>query len=196
MPSTSDIGSNSTPWRSALRAGAVGLLAVLLSLFRLEAQPAPASPPWDLHALEAAPKWTVLERPKLEGVNALTFEGVPFQGHPTRVFAWLGLPAVKSGEKVPAMVLVHGGGGSAFEEWVRLWVGRGYAAIAMDNCGQIPVGHYGRWFRDDQGGPRGWGGFDQLDHARDHQWTYHAEMPILWVNGSNDFAYTLGAMQQ
>jgi hypothetical protein len=35
-----------------------------------------------------------------------------------------------------------------------------------------------------------------LDHARHDQWTYHAEMPILWVNGSNDFAYTLGAMQQ
>jgi len=170
MHSTSDIGSGSTPWRSALSAGAVGLLAVLLSVFRLEAQPAPASPPWDLRAFEAAPKWTVLERPKLEGVKALTFEGVPFRGHPTRVFAWLGLPAVKSGEKVPAMVLVHGGGGTAFEEWVRLWVGRGYAAIAMDTCGQIPVGHYGRWFRDDQGGPPGWGGFDQLDHARDDQW--------------------------
>lgn len=249
------------------------------------AQPASSTLPWDLRALEAAPKWTALERPKIEGVTALTFEGLPFRGSPTRVFAWLGVPAVRADEKVPAMVLVHGGGGTAFEEWVRLWVGRGYAAIAMDTCGQVPVGHYGRWFRDSQGGPPGWGGFDQLDQPREDQWTYHAVadvilahslirslpevdaertgvtgiswggyltcivagvdhrfklavpvygcgfyrdtvfannlsqldpevatrwmdtwdpsvylpyavMPILWVNGSNDFAYTLGAMQQ
>ncbi|MCZ7640463.1 MAG: acetylxylan esterase [Verrucomicrobia bacterium] len=241
--------------------------------------------PWDLGTLDAAPKWTFLERPKIEGVRALTFEGVPYRGKPTRVFAWLGLPTVSPGEKVPAMVLVHGGGGTAFEEWVQLWVGRGYAAIAMDTCGQIPAGHYGRWFRDDQGGPPGWGGFDQLDQPRTDQWTYHAvadiilahslirslpevdpdrtgvtgiswggyltcivagvdlrfklavpvygcgfyqdtvfannldklepsaaarwleswdpsvylpeaAMPILWVNGSNDFAYPLGAMQR
>ncbi|MCL4180705.1 MAG: acetylxylan esterase [Verrucomicrobia bacterium] len=263
----------------------LALLAVLLFVARAEAQPEPVAPPWDLTALDPAPRWTALERPKLEGVKALTFEGLPFRGKPTRVFAWLGLPAVAPGEKVPAMVLVHGGGGTAFEEWVRLWVGRGYAAIAMDTCGQIPVGHYGRWFRDDQGGPPGWGGFAEVDQPREDQWTYHAvadvilahslirslpevdpertgvtgiswggyltcivagidrrfklavpvygcgyyretvfennlnqleppaatrwletwdpsvylphaAMPILWVNGSNDFAYPLGAMQR
>jgi hypothetical protein len=72
------------------------------------------------------------------------------------------------------MVLIHGGGGTAFEEWVRLWVGRGYAAIAMDNCGQIPVGNYGHWVHDDESGPPGWGGFDQVDSPRGDQWTYHA----------------------
>lgn len=272
-------------WHPAIRAAALALLAVLLTVPRVQAQPAPATLPWDLRTLEVAPKWTALERPKLDGVKALTFEGLPFRGKATRVYAWLGLPAVKAGEKVPAMVLVHGGGGTAFEEWVRLWVSRGYAAIAMDTCGQIPVGHYGRWFRDGQGGPPGWGGFDQVDQPREDQWTYHAvadvilahslirslpevdpertgvtgiswggyltcivagvdhrfrlavpvygcgfyrdtvfennlsqlgpeaaarwmdtwdpsvylpnaEMPILWVNGSNDFAYTLGAMQR
>jgi dienelactone hydrolase len=72
------------------------------------------------------------------------------------------------------MVLIHGGGGTAFDEWVRLWVDRGYVAIAMDTCGCVPVGNYGQWFRDDQGGPSGWGGIDQMDWARDDQWTYHA----------------------
>ena len=38
------------------------------------------------------------------------------------------------------MVLVHGGGGTAFAEWVKAWTSRGYAAIAMDTCGQIPKG--------------------------------------------------------
>jgi len=49
----------------------------------------------------------------MEGVKALTFEGLPFRGRPTRVFAWLGLPSVQNDEKLPAMVLVHGGGGTA-----------------------------------------------------------------------------------
>jgi dienelactone hydrolase len=155
------------------------LCTVLLRIPAGSTQPGPTAAPWDLTALEAPPNWTALERPKMEGVKALTFEGLPFRGHPTRVFAWLGLPPLKDGEKVPAMVLVHGGGGTAFEEWVRLWVGRGYAAIAMDTCGQIPVGHYGRWFRDDQGGPPGWGGFDQLDQPLIDQWTCHAVADVI-----------------
>lgn len=135
--------------------------------------------PWDRAALEAAPKWSYLERPKAEGVRAITYEGLPYRGESTRVFAWLGLPKVEEGARVPAMVLVHGGGGTAFEEWVRLWVGRGYAAIAMDTCGQLPVGDYGRWFRDEKGGPPGWGGFDQINHPLQDQWTYHAVADVI-----------------
>lgn len=135
--------------------------------------------PWDRAALEAAPKWSYLERPKAEGVRAITYEGLPYRGESTRVFAWLGLPKVEEGTRVPAMVLVHGGGGTAFEEWVRLWVGRGYAAIAMDTCGQLPVGDYGRWFRDEKGGPPGWGGFDQINHPLQDQWTYHAVADVI-----------------
>lgn len=130
--------------------------------------------PWDMKALAGAPQWTALERPKADGVKAISFAGLPFRGKPTRVFAWLGVPKVKPGEKVPAMVLVHGGGGTAFDEWVRLWVGRGYAAIAMDTCGQVPVGSYSHWVHDEQGGPAGWGGFDQTSWPREDQWTYHA----------------------
>ena len=89
------------------------------------------------------------------------------------------MPEVKSGEKVPGMVLVHGGGGTAFDEWVRLWVKRGYAAIALDTCGQIPVGTYGQWVQDSQGGPHGWGGFDQIDGPREDQWTYQAVAKIV-----------------
>lgn len=133
-----------------------------------------APSPWDIKTLGEAPNWTVLERPKAEDVKAISFPGPAFHGKPTRVFAWLGVPKVKPGEKVPAMVLIHGGGGTAFEEWVRLWVGRGYAAIAMDTCGQVPVGNYGQWFHDDQGGPSGWGGIDQINWPREDQWTYHA----------------------
>lgn len=73
-----------------------------------------------------------------EGITALWYEGAKYQGKPTKVFAYLGYPTVKPGEKVPAVVLVHGGGGHAYAEWVKIWNQRGYAAIAMDTTGYFP----------------------------------------------------------
>jgi hypothetical protein len=49
----------------------------------------------------------------------------------------------------------------------------------MDTCGQVPVGNYGHWVRADQGGPPGWGGFDQIDWPREDQWTYHAVADVI-----------------
>jgi len=112
-------------------------------------------------------------------VTAVFYEGVPYRGKPTRVFAWYGIPKLPAGQKCPAVVLVHGGGGTAFADWVRLWVGRGYAAIAMDTCGCVPKGKYGDWQRHDAGGPAGWGGFDQVDAPTTDQWTYQAVADIV-----------------
>jgi hypothetical protein len=89
------------------------------------------SPPWNMQSLSVAPKIYPAPGFETEGLTPLFFEGLPWEGKPTRVFAWYGKPRLKPGEKVPAMVLVHGGGGTAFESWVRLWVERGYAAIAI-----------------------------------------------------------------
>ena len=129
---------------------------------------------WDMDALSVAPRvWSDPNR-SVEGVKAIFYEGLPWQGKPTRVFAYYGLPEMAAGEKAPAMVLVHGGGGSAFIPWVKLWVERGYAAIAMDTCGCISSGGYANHPRHNHGGPGGWGGFDQLDWPVTDQWTYHA----------------------
>ena len=118
-----------------------------------------------------------------EGVQALFFESVPYHGRPTRVFAWLGLPAQTGGVSCPGIVLLHGGGGTAFDEWVRLWNARGYAAIAMDLCGCIPEHPQaldgGPHARHRDGGPPGWGGFDQTDAPLEDQWTYHAVAAAL-----------------
>src|SRR5215203_1052315 len=85
---------------------------------------------WDHEVLPKPPATSAAEGFEVEGLKAITYEGRPWKGKPTRVFAWVGLP--KAEGKVPAMVLVHGGGGTAFAEWAKLWTGRGYAAIAMD----------------------------------------------------------------
>lgn len=113
-------------------------------------------------------------------VRAVFIHGPAYQGKPTRFFAWVGLPKVEPGRKVPAMVLVHGGGGTAFAEWVRLWNSRGYAAIAMDTCGQVPRGSYGKWERNPMGGPAGWSvDAKLLERPPTDQWQYHAVASIV-----------------
>jgi len=140
-----------------------------------EAPADPVGPMWDIKGLSQPPKVYPAEGfPPTERVRALFFQGPPYRGKPTRVFAWLGIPKAEPGKKLPAMVLVHGGGGTAFANWVKLWNDRGYAAISMDTCGCVPKGSYANWQRHDLGGPPGWGGFDQIDQPREDQWTYHA----------------------
>jgi dipeptidyl aminopeptidase/acylaminoacyl peptidase len=64
--------------------------------------------------------------------KAIYFDALNYQGKPTRVFAWLGIPEGASADNpVPAIVLVQGGGGTAFKNWVRMWNERGYAAISI-----------------------------------------------------------------
>ncbi|MGA3324922.1 MAG: acetylxylan esterase [Terriglobia bacterium] len=139
--------------------------------------------PWNIRALSVAPKVTEDPQRSTSDVRAIFYEGVPWKGHPTRVFAYYGLPEMKGKEKVPAMVLVHGGGGSAFIPWVRLWVSRGYAAIAMDTCGCVSSGAFsGPHPRHEYGGPPGWGGFDQIDQPIEDQWTYHAVAAVILAN--------------
>ena len=136
-------------------------------------------PHWDLKTLGKAPKVYPAEAPVAKDVTSVFYEGLPWRKKPTRVFAYYGLPKVAPGTKVPGMVLVHGGGGTAFEAWVRLWNSRGYATIAMDTCGCVPIGSYGKWQRHDAGGPRGWGGFDQVDEPVEDHWTYHAVADVV-----------------
>ena len=139
-------------------------------------------PGWDLSVLAKPPQWTTLALPASSVAKAVFYTGASFHGKPTRVFAWVGIPKVKPGEKVPGMVLVHGGGGTALEDWVRLWVERGYAAISMDTDGKVPVGNGPDWVHDDQGGPPGWGGFEQIDWPPQDEWTYQAVADVILAN--------------
>ena len=74
------------------------------------------------------------------GIKAYWFEGMEMDGRMTKVFAYVGFPKEASEDnKVPAIVLLHGGGGHAFLQWVKMWNDRGYAAIAIDNTGYFPT---------------------------------------------------------
>jgi len=73
-------------------------------------------------------------------VRALLFESVPFRGKATKVFAYYSAPPGKPPVGGwPAIVIAHGGGGSAYPDYVRMWNARGYAAISMDLYGSLPV---------------------------------------------------------
>ncbi|MEQ1859229.1 MAG: PhoPQ-activated protein PqaA family protein [Chthoniobacteraceae bacterium] len=97
--------------------------------------------PWNLTALKTnVPAMTWAKR---EGaIHSLTYAGEKYRGKPTEVFAFYASPATlgeaKPGAKFPGVVLIHGGGGTAFADWAYLWAKRGYAAIAMDLGGMRP----------------------------------------------------------
>ena len=135
--------------------------------------PKPFTGPWDVPALQKAdvkPEWGET----VGKAREVYYPGEPFQGKPTRVFAYYAKP--DGDGPFPAVVLVHGGGGKAFREWAEHWSARGYCALAMDLAGNGPKG------RLTDGGP------DQNDDvkfrdfdektARD-MWTYHAVAAVL-----------------
>jgi dienelactone hydrolase len=129
--------------------------------------------PWDIDAMRQ-PVNVTDKGTTVNGVQKLTFANEPYRGRGTSVFAYMSLPKVSAWQrdgKVPGVVLVHGGGGQAFEYWVRMWNDAGYAAIAMDlgGCGEggIKLPDYGPNQEHD-------GKFDHLRLDVKSCWSYHA----------------------
>ena len=110
-------------------------------------------------------------------IQSILFQNEPYLGMTTEVFAYLGVPD-STARPSPGIVCVHGGGGQAFKQWVEMWVGRGYAAIAMDLSGRDADGN-----RLPNGGP-------EQDHAAKFSsslewkdlWTYHAVAAVIRAN--------------
>lgn len=133
--------------------------------------------PWDMAALKQMPKAEFGAKAGL--VQEVYYEGEPFNGKPTRVFAYYGKP--DGDGPFPAMLCVHGGGGQAFKEWAELWAKRGYVALAMDTAGQGPNDGTKR-VRLPDGGPAqdDESKFREftLDTVRE-MWTYHAVAAVV-----------------
>lgn len=143
---------------------------------------------WNMAELEKVPKTYPVETEPFNGMNdddvkPIFYDGVPYKGKATRVFAWIGFPKEASAEHpVPGMVLVHGGGGTAFRTWVKTWNDRGYAAIAMDTCGHLPLPldtDAKPWPQHEWSGPAGWGDFGSVNEPVTDQWTYHAVASVV-----------------
>ena len=154
--------------------GAVSLLVVLASFTAESAAEKPANKstgPWNMETLRRPPKVTFIEEGKT--LSTLYYEGDLYQGKPTSVFAYLARPE-RGDSRLPAIVLVHGGGGTAFKEWAELWAKRGYVALTMDLAGQGPDRK-----RLPDGGP------NQDDQAKFRAeevrdfWSYHAVANVI-----------------
>jgi dienelactone hydrolase len=144
----------------------------------LPAASLPASMPWELDKLSQAAEFSWAEG---DQIRSLYFAGESYQDSKTRVFAYYASPDTlsggqPSGEKYPAIVLVHGGGGTAFPQWVKLWAERGYAAIAMDLAGCGPDGERLTDGGPDQGHDMK---FETIDLPLNEQWTYHAVANVI-----------------
>ncbi|MFT6792994.1 MAG: dienelactone hydrolase [Rubritalea sp.] len=144
-----------------------------------------------LAKLTKAPVVQAAERfSNTESVKPIYFDGLDWQGKPTKVFAWLGLPKNPKG-KVPGVVLVHGGGGTAFKLWVEKWNTKGYAAISIAVEGQTDVkakkgqpAIATKWSKHQWSGPERKGIYNDSKPTVEitDQWMYHAVADTILAN--------------
>lgn len=109
------------------------LLAISVSAQNIDVK----GTPWEGDEILKTPAYRVVAE---DSIRSIQFEGLPYKGHTKQVFAFYATPGMLKGDrsidkKLPGIVLVHGGGGRAFREWVLLWARRGYAAMAIDTRG-------------------------------------------------------------
>jgi dienelactone hydrolase/membrane-bound inhibitor of C-type lysozyme len=124
---------------------------------------------------------------KYSNIQGLKFDGLSHKGRKTKVFCWLGIPETAGKtNKVPAVVLVHGGGGTVFPEWIKKWTDRGYAAISVGLEGQLPGERVSDtepfWPRNENSGPWRKGFFQDADEELNNQWFYHAVADVILAN--------------
>ena len=124
-----------------------------------------------------------------ENLKALYYDALDWKGEPTKVFAWMGLPE-QGDSQVPGIVLVHGGGGTAFKQWVQLWNDHGFAAISIAVEGQTdkknlaeknastPAG----WAQHAWPGPMRQGIYNDSDQPFKDQWMVHAVADTVLAN--------------
>ncbi len=94
---------------------------------------------WNFAELSKTPAFrdSPFEDSKFEGLRDILVTGADVKGKKSEFFAYIGYPAgpVPKGG-FPGIVLIHGGGGTAFSQYVKLWTIHGFAVIALDwyNC--------------------------------------------------------------
>ncbi|MBI3880876.1 MAG: dienelactone hydrolase family protein [Verrucomicrobia bacterium] len=174
------------------------LLSTVLASLAAPAFAAEIVGSWNLTELKRAPAMHWLAR--TGAVHSLLYTGEKFMGTNTEVFAFYASPVTlgkaKPGTKFPGVVLIHGGGGTAFAEWAWIWAKRGYAAIAMDLSGSQPIDPiYGSngvpvlgqankpetRTRLPNGGPNQGGAekFDSIGGDVSDDWPYHAAASVI-----------------
>lgn len=160
---------------------AITAALMLAAVLGAKAQTLPVE--WDMDKYTQVPASKPLHKMDTCGVKAVIIDGVDYKGEKTQFFAYYGIPENADAEQpVPAMILVHGGGGTAYWNWVKAWVDRGYAAISMDTTGRIPIRYEGdplevgwiNWLSLRGGLNIEWGDYARADRTPEEQWAFCA----------------------
>lgn len=139
--------------------------------------------PWDREKLYEVPAYERTDRASVPGMVGLLYDGLEYRGKKSQVFVYYKAPeGPKPASGWPAVVCVHGGGGTAFADWVQEWVNHGYAAISMDLEGRVPgpASHRpeGRTLTPAPGPVRD-GVFNDCELPVEEQWFYHAVAQVV-----------------
>lgn len=126
--------------------------------------------------IDVVPEYEETSVSAVNGLKSIYYKGLPYEGNETKVYAYYGIPEHAEGEKVPGVVLVHGGGGVAYASWVKAWNERGYAAIAMDLGGKNPNGQRHEWAGPSQCT------YSDLYKPIEDVWMYHAVSDVILAN--------------
>ena len=111
------------------------------------------------------------------GTRAIFYD-VPTVTGAKRVFAFIGYPTTEKPKNgYPAVLLIHGGNGSAFYEMSRLWADRGFVVIAPDFNGKYAYSINERQRVNTDGGNPGYGSIADLHD--EHTWAYFSVLSAM-----------------
>ncbi len=132
------------------------------------------------------PAFEIISNDQKSNQTELFIQSIDYEGKPSKIFSILGVP--ESPTPLPAIVLIHGGGGTAFSEWVEKWNDHGFAAISIAVEGQTNEiakdgePSVGRWKRHAHPGPARTGIFRDSDRPLQDQWMFHAVAAGIQAN--------------
>lgn len=140
--------------------------------------------PWDLSGLFEVPEWEKTDSASQQGMTGILYKSLPYKDNPVQVFAYYSAPEGEAPEGGwPAVVCVHGGGGTAFNQWIQRWNEHGFAAISMDLEGHFPLRAKGEKkgprISTPAPGPSRVGVFGDYDLPVEEQWYYHAVAQVI-----------------
>ncbi len=146
---------------------------------------------WDATIFETVPETKAAEivYGSALRLDAFKFKSVGYakkELDATWVFATIGTPSQKKFPMpkggYPAVILLHGGGGQVYTDWINWWTNKGFVALAFDNYSN-ELNKKGQNVANAEGGPASHDGpiFDDPNNYKD-SWVYHAVAGTILAN--------------
>ena len=120
-----------------------------------------------------------------DGIEAFKFKSAPY-GHldDTWPFAAIGIPSdYQKGEQYPAVILIHGGAGQVFPDWIKYWNNLGFIAVALDMFG-YEINKDGKKVLNPEAAYNGepHGSIYSGVNYPEQSWVYHSVYNVIMLN--------------